>query len=224
MKPEEYDSWFTTPFGAYADKLERELVFRFLGEVRGKRILDVGCGTGNYAIALSKMGARVVGIDASKEMIEYAKKKAKKEGVQVKFLIGEAESLPFGDSSFDILLSVTACEFLRDMRKVAREMRRVAKEKIVIGIINRWSLYCVEKRIAAIFKRDSVYSRARFYAPHEIAEIFGGKTRWESTLFAQDWFPEFLLNFFAAFEKPLSKILKLFGAFVVLEVVLESEK
>ena len=62
IKPDKYDAWYKRPFGAYADRLEKRLVFQFLGDVNNRKILDVGCGTGNYCIPLAKKGAEVTGI------------------------------------------------------------------------------------------------------------------------------------------------------------------
>ena len=217
MKPDEYDAWYMTPFGAYADRLEKELVFSFLGDVRGVSVLDVGCGTGNYSLELAKKGAKVTDIDSSEKMLSKAKEKAKKEGVKVRFVLGKAEELPFNPKSFDIILSVTACEFLDDMGLAIKEMERVVKDdgKIVVGLINKWSLYCIGKRIIGKFRKDSIYNRARFYDITELKRLFGD-VEWDSTLFAQEWFPSWFLKPFHGLEKILSKAFKPFGAFIVL--------
>ncbi len=218
--PERYDKWYKKPFGKYADRLEKNLVLLFLGNAKGMKILDVGCGTGNYCLLLAKMGAQMTGIDSSRKMISRAKEKAKRQGIQAKFHIGSAESLPFKPKSFDAVISVAACEFFTDMGKAADEMKRVVKGngKIVIGLINKWSLYCSGKRLISIFKEDSVYKRAKFYSILGLKKIFGGEVKWGSTLFAQEWFPSWLLQLSCRFEGILSKVLKPFGAFLVLKI------
>src|SRR4030042_589240 len=90
-RAKEYDAWHKKPFGSYAYKLESELIFRSLGDVKGKKILDLGCGTGNYAIAIAKKGGTATGIDSSEEMILLAKEKAESSGVSAKFLKCSAE-------------------------------------------------------------------------------------------------------------------------------------
>lgn len=152
-----YDEWFGTPFGAYADRLEKSLIFRYLGDVRGKRILDLGCGTGNYAIELARRGAIVTGIDASTDMLGTAKEKARAAGLQIDFLAGKAEDMPLKTGSFDALVSVTACEFFGNMRMAASEMKRffnVIRWKTTV-----FALPWMPGRMIAIFqKTDHILS------------------------------------------------------------------
>ncbi len=63
------------------------------------RILDVGTGTGFIALLLAELGHEVVGVDLSKGMLEVARKKAEKRGLQIEFKFGDAENLPFADNS-----------------------------------------------------------------------------------------------------------------------------
>ena len=96
----------------------------------GESVLDVGCGTGTLAIAAKRgvgPAGTVYGIDASPEMIARASKKAMKAGVEVIFKDGLAESLPFPDARFDVVLSSVMLHHLpRTARQQAlREMRRV---------------------------------------------------------------------------------------------------
>src|SRR5688572_23501400 len=93
--------------------LGRERAFRerLVGLARvesGEAVLDVGCGTGTLAITAKRcVGAAsaVYGIDASPEMIERAKRKAAKAGVQVTFQTAIVEALPFHGAQFDVVLS-----------------------------------------------------------------------------------------------------------------------
>ena len=110
----------------------RERLIELGGLRRGDSVLDVGCGTGTLAItAKERVGqsGAVVGIDASPEMIERAKRKARKAGVEVRFQIAAAEALPFADGSFDVIFSTLMLHHLsRTVRdQCAREMRRVLR-------------------------------------------------------------------------------------------------
>lgn len=78
LTPDSYARWRASTVGAITERLERRLVIELVGDVRGRRVLDVGCGDGDLAIDLSKRGARVVGIDSSSVMINAAKQHAER--------------------------------------------------------------------------------------------------------------------------------------------------
>ena len=98
----------------------------------GEEVLDVGCGTGSLALRLeASLGARgsVHGIDASPEMIDTARHKALKAGIDVDFRVGFAEELPFADRTFDLVVSQLVIHHLPgDLKSRAfGEMCRVLK-------------------------------------------------------------------------------------------------
>jgi SAM-dependent methyltransferase len=68
-------------------------------------VLDVGTGTGNFAIPAAQAGARVVGLDLSAAQLEDAQRRAAQAGVVVQWVVGDAEALPFPDASFDQVLN-----------------------------------------------------------------------------------------------------------------------
>jgi ubiquinone/menaquinone biosynthesis C-methylase UbiE len=117
--------------------LGRERAFRekLLGLVRlktGEAVLDVGCGTGTLAITAKRQvgpTGTVYGIDASPEMIAKADKKARKAGVEIVFKNGFAQSLPFPDAQFDVVLTTLMLHHLpgKARGESAVEMRRVLK-------------------------------------------------------------------------------------------------
>jgi ubiquinone/menaquinone biosynthesis C-methylase UbiE len=98
----------------------------------GETVLDVGCGTGTLAVAAKRRVGQtgtVVGIDASREMIERAQRKGTKADVDVRFESGVVEALPFPDASFDVVFSTLMLHHLpRPTREqCAREIQRVLK-------------------------------------------------------------------------------------------------
>lgn len=98
----------------------------------GQSVLDVGCGTGSLAIAAKRrVGASgaVQGLDASREMIARARRKASKAGVDVTFVNDVVEAMPFPDGAFDTVLSTLMLHHLprETRRQCAREMLRVLK-------------------------------------------------------------------------------------------------
>lgn len=96
----------------------------------GLEVLDVGCGTGNYTIALSERGLRLTGIDPSERMLDEARKKAG----SVQWAQGVAEKLPFADRSFDGAIATLTTHHWSDMEAGFREIRRVLRPEAPLVI------------------------------------------------------------------------------------------
>ncbi|GAI42831.1 unnamed protein product, partial [marine sediment metagenome] len=126
----EYDLWYQTPKGRYADVLERELFLRLIQPEPGQSLLDVGCGTGHNLAFFKELGLEVAGIDASKSMLDIASSKF---GAEVGLYHGQAEELPFDNNSFDIVTLITLLEFTSDPTRVLEEAARVARAQIYLG-------------------------------------------------------------------------------------------
>jgi ubiquinone/menaquinone biosynthesis C-methylase UbiE len=110
----------------------REFMLRPAGLQPGEAVLDVACGTGTLAIAAKRQvgsNGSVTGIDASAEMIERARAKAERTGLNVAFISGTAQELPFGDGQFDIVMGTLMLHHLpKPVRSAfAREAWRVLK-------------------------------------------------------------------------------------------------
>lgn len=114
---------------------ERRFRERLLEPIRlqpGEAVLDVGCGTGSLAMAASRQvtpNGTVHGVDPSPAMIARARHKARKASADVTFEDGTAESLPYPDASFDVVLSTVMLHHVpRKARpRAVREMRRVLR-------------------------------------------------------------------------------------------------
>ena len=105
---------------------EREL--GLLGAVRGKSILEVGCGGGQNAIVLTKWGAICTGVDPSDAQLAHARKLAQEHGLEVQFTSGKAEDLgDFAAESFDLVLSSYAFDYVTGIQRAYSEVWRVLK-------------------------------------------------------------------------------------------------
>ena len=93
----------------------------------GWRVLDVATGSGNAAIAAARLGATVVGLDYVPALLERGRERAKAEGLEIEFVEGDAESLPYPDGSFDAVTTVFGSMFAPDHRQAAAELARVVK-------------------------------------------------------------------------------------------------
>ncbi len=91
----------------------------------GERVLDVGCGTGNAALLAVEHGTEVMGVDPAARLLDVARARAEDEGKRVTFERGEAASLPVGDGSVDVVLSVFGVVFAPDPGAAAAEIARV---------------------------------------------------------------------------------------------------
>jgi ubiquinone/menaquinone biosynthesis C-methylase UbiE len=93
-------------------------------------VLDVGCGSGSYLIALSKRGRNCYGIDPLRDVsLVEARKRAVEERVEVFLCQSVGEFLPFESSAFDVVLSMSTLQHVGDQCMTLREIRRVLKDK-----------------------------------------------------------------------------------------------
>ncbi|MDP6390874.1 MAG: methyltransferase domain-containing protein [Alphaproteobacteria bacterium] len=109
----------------YVEATLRETLRR-LDPAPGERVLDVGCGTGALLSAMSQIfpGLELVGIDPTPEMLAVARSKL---GGSVELVLGAAEDLPFGDSSFDLVISTSMLHYIQRPADALAEMARVLK-------------------------------------------------------------------------------------------------
>jgi len=106
----------------------RDTVMRMLaGEGRFERILDVGCGTGDYAALSKQHQGDYHGLDFSFSMITAARKRNAGSGFEQKFVVGSRECLPYAADSFDLMIAIGFIEYFRDPHMALKEMRRVLR-------------------------------------------------------------------------------------------------
>jgi SAM-dependent methyltransferase len=106
----------------------REQDARLLGEVRGRRVLEVGCGAAMCARWLRAAGAAVVALDLSAGMLRHAAEAGARTGIAVPLVQGDAQVLPFAADSFDLACSAFgAIPFVADSAGVMREVTRVLR-------------------------------------------------------------------------------------------------
>jgi ubiquinone/menaquinone biosynthesis C-methylase UbiE len=119
----------------YTESNAREFYERLL-VVPGYRLLDVGCGSGLLALMAAKDGLDVTGVDIADNLVERARVRAQAEGLVVRFEEADAEALPFGDASFDVVVSRIAAMFAPRPDLVAKELLRVCKPEGTIAMAN----------------------------------------------------------------------------------------
>ena len=98
--------------------------------VEGKNVIDMGCGSGRFSIALAKMGARTVtAIDINHKGLELGKKLASEEGLDnIRFIKGDILNLSFDDESFDFVFSKGVLHHTGDLKRSIQEYSRILKK------------------------------------------------------------------------------------------------
>lgn len=157
-----YD-WLVAAYTFGREARMRERTLDVAGVVAGETVLDVGCGTGTLALAAKRrVGASgsVHGIDASAEMIDRARAKSAHRGLPVTFEVAAAQSLPFADAAFDVLLCSLAVHHLpEDARAGAlAEMRRVLKPEgraLIVEFSRKRGVWALFHPVALLHARRS---------------------------------------------------------------------
>jgi 2-polyprenyl-6-hydroxyphenyl methylase/3-demethylubiquinone-9 3-methyltransferase len=110
-----------------------------VGDWHGKAVLDLGCGGGFMAAALTERGATVTGVDPSEAAIAAARRHAETNHLYIDYRVARGERLPFADGSFDIVVCVDVLEHIEDRRRVLSEIRRVLRPQgwFLFDTINR---------------------------------------------------------------------------------------
>lgn len=103
------------------------LLVQFAGVKAGERVLDVACGTGVVAVTAARLGARVRGLDLAPALLERARQNAQIAGVDIDFVEGDVEALPYADGEFDVVLSQFGHMFGPQPAVTIAEMLRVLK-------------------------------------------------------------------------------------------------
>jgi SAM-dependent methyltransferase len=132
-------TWASGDYAAVANMIDAVPPADVLGRVpiaAGDDVLDVAAGTGNVAIRAAAVGARVVGLDLTPELLEIAQARAERALVHVEWVEGDAESLPFDDEAFDSVFSVFGVQFAPRHQIAAAELARVCRPGGRIGLVN----------------------------------------------------------------------------------------
>jgi SAM-dependent methyltransferase len=130
--------WMAGNFGEVARSIESgadEIIARLALEA-GARVLDVACGRGNLSLPAARVGCDVTGLDIAPNLLEQARARAAAEGLKIQFDEGDAESLPYADASFDVVVSMYGAMFAPRPELVASELLRVTRPGGRIAMAN----------------------------------------------------------------------------------------
>ncbi|TCS79412.1 class I SAM-dependent methyltransferase [Tepidibacillus fermentans] len=169
----DYDQWYESNLGRFVDRVEKKLIEEMAKPEKNEQVLDMGAGTGTYSLWLAKKGLQVTAVDQSKEMLKIAQDKAEKEGLNIEWQIGDAHQLPFKDGTFDLVVSVTAVEFMDHPKKALREAMRVLKPngRLVIGVLTKESSWGELYTQKAEEDPNNLFAKAHLYREEEIETL-----------------------------------------------------
>ena len=128
--------WGSGNYAAVAERISEvgRLVVERAGLEPGMELLDVACGAGNATIPAAREGARVTGLDFSPDLLAIARERAADAMVEVDWVEGDAQELPFDDASFDRVISTFGHMFAPDHQRTAAEMLRVCRPGGTIAV------------------------------------------------------------------------------------------
>ena len=128
--------WGSGNYLAVAEKIGMvgEHVVQAVGLEPGMEVLDVACGAGNATIPAARSGARVTGLDFQPDLLAIARERAADAMVEIDWVEGDAQEMPFPDATFDRVISTFGHMFAPDHELTAAEMKRVCRPDGAIGI------------------------------------------------------------------------------------------
>jgi|Deesub1362B_J571_1020462.scaffolds.fasta_scaffold00760_14 SAM-dependent methyltransferase len=129
-----FDKRYNSPYWIrrYAHRKIYESILRYVHP--GQKVLDVGCGEGVLSLLMAQKGAIVTGVDLSLPNVKAARCKADEAKLPIVFGVADAENLPFGDDSFDVVVSSHILEHLPNLVQGLRELYRVTRRMALIAM------------------------------------------------------------------------------------------
>ncbi len=158
VKAKLQETWTAGEYDRFSRYLEQgaRVFYEQLDIPAGCEMLDVACGSGQLALWAARDGTKVTGVDIAPNLVRRAQARAEAEGLDARFLQGDAESLPFEDGSFDVVTSLIGAMFAPRPELVAGELLRVCSPGGTIAMGN-WT---GEGFVGQMFK-----TFAKFLAP-----------------------------------------------------------
>jgi SAM-dependent methyltransferase len=151
----------------------------------GLRVLDVAAGTGNASIPAARTGAAVTASDLVPELLEVGRRRAEPEGVQLDWVTADAENLPFGDESFEVVISAIGVMFAPRHQVAADELVRVCRPGGTIGLLS-WT---PEGMLGHLFKTMGPFAPPPppgaqppplWGSEEHLRGLFGGRINWRT--------------------------------------------
>lgn len=172
---EQFAKHFDSKMNMYDTNRRLDIVFNELlpDTLKGKVLLDAGCGTGWFSKEAYMRGAQVISMDLGQNLLDQVAKKC-----DSKRIVGSVLDIPFGDNYFDIVISSDVIEHTPDPQKAIREMKRVLKKNGVL----------------ALTVPNKIWYPAIFIANKFKLRPYEGYENWVGWFELQQWFKEIGLS------------------------------
>lgn len=222
LGPGLYAGWRESDLGSITEALEDRLLYRLLGDVSGKRVLEVGCGEGELAASLRERSGLVTAVDPSWSMLKAAQERLGNSDSDVDLVQAKGEQLPFASSSFDVVLAKTVLCFVGDGQPFVSEMARVLRPggRFVIGELNKWSSWAAQRRLRAWLGSD-LWRRGRFRTAGELKSLARAADLEVEVVEGAVFYPRLtaLARHMAPYDDRLARLTTVGAAFIALAAV-----
>lgn len=185
-----YEEYYEGPYKRQEVHQKDVLTQLIKKDERVKTLLEFGCGTTRFTRWWQEIGIEASGGDISPFMLSQALFRFDGD-----LVMADSHYLPFKDNTFDALAFITTFEYYKDPVQVLREAGRVARNGIIMGMMNRNTPKLIRRRTQQAFGRNNFYVTAKFYTPKSleklIHEAFEGRKytiEWKATGLPK-WFP-----------------------------------
>lgn len=152
-------------------------IYNSLGSIKNKKILFAGCGDGLECVLAVREGAKVVGIDISEKGIESARRNCP----EAEFYVADFEKTKFKNSSFDIIISILAVMYKKNLDLVLKEFRRILKKE---GFIVLAVPHPTRKMVK--------YNKMNYFIRGKRWEVWRGIRRFNYYRLFEDYFDDFI--------------------------------
>jgi 2-polyprenyl-3-methyl-5-hydroxy-6-metoxy-1,4-benzoquinol methylase len=152
-----------------------DLIMADLRPMTGKTVLDVGTGSGRYAVELATRGASVTGVDFASEMIVLAQKAAQERGVQdrCRWLRGDFLKLDNLADRFDVSLAIGFFDYIQDPQPILKRMAQLTSRTMYLSFPKRWTARTAPRKLRLALNGCYV----RFYTRREVETLLQGLGR-----------------------------------------------
>ena len=122
---------------------------------QGARVADIGTGKGRFAIACARQGAKVYALDIAKEMLDEAGRNAHRAGARVRFVRGDAESLPFPERFFDVVICMETIMHVPHPDQLVREVARIVRPggRVIMSMTNKYRINALLRLPEVLYRR-----------------------------------------------------------------------